>query len=60
VFGNLKQLATIGLIWECSCACGSKCFSLKKYIKMMFFYFKKIILRAVHQNDPKTLKKKLF
>ena len=26
-------------VWKCSCDCFLKCFSLGKYIKMMFFYF---------------------
>jgi len=40
-----------GLVWKYSRYCDLKCFSRKKYIKIIFFYFLKIIF------DIKTLKR---
>jgi len=34
---------------------GSKCFSLEMHQNDIFFIFKKLFLRLVHQNDLKTL-----
>jgi hypothetical protein len=34
-----------------------KIFFTRKYIKIIFFIFKKLFLTSAHQNDLKTLKK---
>jgi hypothetical protein len=35
-------------------------FFILKYIKIIYFYLKKLFLRSAYQNDPKNIKKKLI
>ena len=49
-------------VWKCGCGCDCflKCFSLRKNIKIIFFYFLKIIFDISVSNDIKIPKKLLI